>query len=202
MVFGVGQLRETPVDVFPEFAPPLVEIQTACPGCPRRGRELVTVPLEQALNGMPGLDAMRSKSVPQLSSIVLIFEPGTDLTGAPGGRRSGVGSVMPDAADLGGAAGHPAAALVDQPGHEDRAVRPTTLSLIDLSMLAYWTIRPRLMASPAWRTWPSGASGMQMLQVQVDPERLRAQRRHARRRSWRRPPTPWTPGCCSTRTAR
>src|ERR687889_2109873 len=81
MVFlGVGQLRQLPVDVFPEFAPPKVEIQTACIGLSAADVEaLVTVPLEQALYGLPGLDVLRSKSVPQLSSIVLIFEPGTDV---------------------------------------------------------------------------------------------------------------------------
>ena len=65
-----------PVDVFPEFAPPRVEIQTACLGLsPTEVEALVTVPLEQALNGVEGLDVMRSKSVPQLSSIELIFKP-------------------------------------------------------------------------------------------------------------------------------
>ena len=68
------------MDVFPEFAPPRVEVQTACLGLSAAEvEELVTVPLEQALNGIPGSTIMRSKSVPQLSSIVLIFEPGTDL---------------------------------------------------------------------------------------------------------------------------
>ena len=53
-----------PVDVFPEFAPPRVEIQTPCLGLSSAEVEaLVTVPLEEALNGMPGLDVMRSKSV-------------------------------------------------------------------------------------------------------------------------------------------
>ena len=56
-----------PVDVFPEFAPPLVEIQTPCLGLSAEEvEELVTIPLEQALNGVPGLDVMRSKSVAQL----------------------------------------------------------------------------------------------------------------------------------------
>ncbi len=64
MFFGVGQLRDMPVDVFPEFAPPRVEIQTPCLGLSAAEvEELVTVPLEQALNGIEGLDVMRSKSV-------------------------------------------------------------------------------------------------------------------------------------------
>jgi Cu/Ag efflux pump CusA len=80
MVFGIGQIRTMPVDVFPEFAPPRVEIQTPALGLSSAEVEaLITIPLEQVFNGMPGLDVMRSKSVNQLSSILLIFEPGTDL---------------------------------------------------------------------------------------------------------------------------
>src|SRR2546430_14147012 len=75
MVFGTLQLQGMRVDAFPEFAPPRVEIQTACLGLSTSDVEsLVTVPLEQALNGIKGLDEMRSKSVPQLSSIQLIFK--------------------------------------------------------------------------------------------------------------------------------
>ena len=55
MFFGVDQFRDMPVDVFPEFAPPRVEVQTPCLGLSAAEVEaLVTVPLEQALNGVPG----------------------------------------------------------------------------------------------------------------------------------------------------
>lgn len=77
MFFGVLQIRDMPVDAFPEFAPPRVEIQTICIGLSAQDvEELVSVPLEQGLSGVEGLDVMRSKSVSQLSSIVLIFKPG------------------------------------------------------------------------------------------------------------------------------
>src|SRR5215213_9410806 len=80
MFFGIAQLREMPVDVFPEFAPPRVEIQTEALGLTTTEVEaLISVPLEEALSGTPGLDIMRSKSVSGLSSILLIFKPGTDL---------------------------------------------------------------------------------------------------------------------------
>jgi Cu/Ag efflux pump CusA len=70
MYFGIGQLRSMPVDVFPEFAPPLVEVQTISIGLSAVEVEsLVTIPLEEAFNGLPGLDVMRSKSVQDLSSI-------------------------------------------------------------------------------------------------------------------------------------
>ena len=81
MIFlGIGQIRTMPVDVFPEFAPPRVEIQTPSLGLSSLEVEaLVTIPLEEVFNGLPGLDVMRSKSVEQLSSILLIFKPDTDL---------------------------------------------------------------------------------------------------------------------------
>ncbi|MCK5468791.1 MAG: efflux RND transporter permease subunit, partial [Cyclobacteriaceae bacterium] len=73
MYFGIKQIREMPVDVFPEFAPPIVEVQTICFGLESSQVEaLVTVPLEQAFNGIPELDVMRSKSVSQLSAIKMI----------------------------------------------------------------------------------------------------------------------------------
>ena len=57
IVAAARTLRTTPLDVFPEFAPPLVEVQTEAPGLSTNDVEaLVTVPLEAALNGIPGLD--------------------------------------------------------------------------------------------------------------------------------------------------
>src|SRR5205814_7721784 len=78
--YGIRTLRTTPLDVFPEFAPPLVEIQTEAPGLSTEEVEsLVSVPLENALNGTPYLKTLRSKSVLGLSSVVLIFQEGSDL---------------------------------------------------------------------------------------------------------------------------
>src|SRR6266566_2389734 len=80
MFVGLEQVQHSSVDVFPEFAPPKVEVQTLSVGLsPSEVEALVTVPLEEVLNGVPGLDVIRSKSVPQLSSIELIFKPGTDV---------------------------------------------------------------------------------------------------------------------------
>src|SRR4051795_12531262 len=77
--FGVQQLHHEKVDVFPEFAPTRVEIQTACLGLSASEvEELVSVPLEDALNGVPGVDVVRSQSVSQLSDIQLLFKRGTN----------------------------------------------------------------------------------------------------------------------------
>src|SRR4026209_2373222 len=77
--FGEAGVRAMPVDVFPEFAPPKVEIQTICIGLSAEEVEqLVTVPIEQSLAGIEGLETIRSKSVIQLSQVVLLFKPGTN----------------------------------------------------------------------------------------------------------------------------
>ena len=62
MYFGVLRLNDLPVDVFPEFAPARVEIQTICLGLsPAEVEALVTVPIENAMNGVPGVEILRSK---------------------------------------------------------------------------------------------------------------------------------------------
>src|SRR4029078_4380005 len=64
LIFGAAQVRAMPVDVFPEFAPPKVEIQTICIGLSAEEVEqLVTVPIEQSLARTGGLETTRSKSV-------------------------------------------------------------------------------------------------------------------------------------------
>jgi Cu/Ag efflux pump CusA len=77
--FGAQRLKEIPIDVFPEFAPARVEVQTLCIGLSAAEvEEQVTVPIENAMNGVPGVEILRSSSVPQLSSVVAIFERGAD----------------------------------------------------------------------------------------------------------------------------
>src|SRR5919108_3885900 len=84
MAVGIAQLRKAPVDVLPEFSPPFVEIQTEALGLSAEEVEqLVTVPLEaDLLNGTKGVTVLRSESVPSMSSIVLLFEPGTSVSEA------------------------------------------------------------------------------------------------------------------------
>ena len=75
MIYGIRAAQDAPLDVFPEFAPPLVEVQTEAPGLTTEEVEsLISVPLENALNGTIGLKTIRSKSVLGLSSVVLILK--------------------------------------------------------------------------------------------------------------------------------
>lgn len=60
-VWGFLVLEQMPLDVFPNFAPPQVEIMTEAPGLAAEEVEsLVTRPIESAINGTPGLEALRS----------------------------------------------------------------------------------------------------------------------------------------------
>src|ERR687893_650201 len=80
LVFGVTQLPKAPVDVLPEYAPTYVEVQTEALGLSAdEVEQFITVPLEvDLLSGVAWVETVRSESIPGLSSIVLIFEPGTD----------------------------------------------------------------------------------------------------------------------------
>src|SRR5262249_60816167 len=79
LIAGYRSAVRAPLDVFPEFAPPLVEIQTEAPGLSSEQVEsLVTIPLENVLTGIPNVKAVRSKSVLGLSQVVLVLGHGTD----------------------------------------------------------------------------------------------------------------------------
>ncbi|WP_284988273.1 efflux RND transporter permease subunit [Arthrobacter sp. efr-133-TYG-120] len=175
MLLGSVQLSSASIDVFPEFAPPRVEIQTACLGLTAQEvEELVSVPIEASLSGMPGLDELRSKSVPQLSSIVLIFKQGTDLLNARqvvSERMAAVTSALPTWA---------APPVMLQPLSSTSRVMKigmtsSSRSLIEMSMLSYWTIRARLLRVPGVANVAIWGERLQMLQVQVQPDRLKAE---------------------------
>src|SRR5215472_2089696 len=148
MVLGITVLPNMHVDVFPEFAPPRVLIQTACVGLSTSDVEqLVTVPIEVSLNGIQGLDDLRSKSVPQLSSIEVLFKPGADLLRARQLVQERLATVSPSLPTW--AAPPVMLAPVSATGRAMQiGMTSDTHSLIDMSMTAYWTIRARLLRVP------------------------------------------------------
>ncbi len=174
MVLGITALPRMHVDVFPEFAPPRVIIQTACVGLSTSDVEqLVTVPLEAALNGIQGLDDMRSKSVPQLSSIELLFKPGTDLLRARQLVQERVATVSPSLPTW--AAPPVMLAPVSATGRAMQiGMTSKTHSLIEMSMTAYWTIRARLLRVPGVANVAIWNERLQLMTVQAEPSRLRA----------------------------
>ncbi len=79
-VLGTYNLSQMPLDVFPDFAPPQVEIQTEAPGlAPEEVETLITLPIESAVNGTPGVETVRSASAVSISVVKVIFKWGTDI---------------------------------------------------------------------------------------------------------------------------
>src|SRR5437773_11588139 len=80
LLVGIYAAGHSRLDVFPEFAPPQVVIQTEAPGLsPGQVEKLVTLPIEYAVNGIPRLDVLRSQSLQGLSVVTIIFQDGTDI---------------------------------------------------------------------------------------------------------------------------
>jgi CzcA family heavy metal efflux pump len=174
MAVGISQLRDMPADVLPEYVPPTVEVQTEALGLSAAEVEqLVTVPLEaDLLNGVAFLEDIRSESIAGLSRILLVFEPGTDLYRA----RQVVQERVAEA--------HVALSGVSRPSQMLQPLSSTnrvmmvslsteTVSPIQMSVLARWTIVPRLMGVAGVANVSIWGHRDRQIQVQVDPEQLR-----------------------------
>jgi Cu/Ag efflux pump CusA len=176
LVLGVFEAGKTSVDVLPEFNPPKVEVQTEALGLSAEEVEqLITVPLEQdLLAGVAFLDEIESASLPGLSSVVMTFEPGTDVLDA----RQVVQERLTQAV---GIAGLPQVAKLPQ------MIQPLSssnrlsmiklssdeLSPIEVSVLARWVITPRLMGVPGVANVSVWGFRDRQLQVLVDPAQLK-----------------------------
>src|SRR5439155_27291410 len=78
--YGLYTAWHARFDVYPEFAPPQVVVQTEAPGLsPEDVEQLVTRPLENTLNGAPNLDSVRSQSAQALSGVTVVFKEGPDI---------------------------------------------------------------------------------------------------------------------------
>ena len=174
VIVGPGLLRDAPLDVFPEFAPPKVEIQTEAPGLATEQVEsLVTVPIENAVIGTPFAETIRSKSVLGLSSVVLLFDRGTDLMEVRQlvqERVARVAELLPDAASP--------PVILSPLSATSRVLKiglsSDTLSQMELSTIARWTIRPRLMSVQGVANVAIWGQRDRQYQILVDPDRLRA----------------------------
>ena len=172
LFFGFLQARDAPLDVFPEFAPPIVEVQTIALGnTSTEVEELITIPIEDALNGIEGLDKMRSYSVEQLSSIKLYFKRGTDLYRSRQlvqERLAGVTSQLPTWASP--------PFMMPPLSSTARVMKigmtSSDLSMEEMSAIAYWKIRQRLLRVPGVANVLIYGERLQQRHVQVDPELL------------------------------
>ncbi len=172
LLVGATQLPNARVDVLPEFTLPFVEVQTEALGLSAEEvEELVTVPLEaDLLHGVAFLDEIKSQSIAGLSSIVLIFEPGTDLYKA----RQVVAERLTQAHALPNVARAPV--MLQPRSSLSRFMivgfRSDEKSLMEMSVLARWNVRPRLMGVPGVANVSIFGQRERQLQVLVDPAKL------------------------------
>ncbi len=176
IVFGLIQLGSVQRDLLPEFSPPTVEVQTEALGLSAEEVEqLITVPLEQdLLVGVAFLQDIESVSLPGLSSVVLTFEPGTDVLDA----RQVVAERLVQAV---AAAGLPQVAdppqMLQPLSSTSRvamvSMSSSELSPIETSVLARWVVVPRLLGVEGVANVSIWGFKDRQLQVLVDPEQLR-----------------------------
>jgi CzcA family heavy metal efflux pump len=173
VVLGITQLPNSSIDALPEFSPPYVEIQTEALGLSAEEVEqLITVPLEaDLLNGVAWLESIESESITGLSSIILTFEPGTD----PIRARQMVAERLTQAHALPNVSKPPT--MLQPLSSSNRlmmvSLSSDELSLIEMSVLARWNIRPRLMGVEGVANVAIWGQRERQLQVLVDPARLR-----------------------------
>ena len=172
LAFGFYAVEHAKLDVFPEFVPPQVVVQTEAPGLAADEVEpLVTLPIEQALLGIPGLDVLRSQSIQGLSVSTLIFQDGTDIYRARqlvAERLTEVAGQLPDGVRpprLGPLTSSTGRLLVI-------GFTSEKLSPLELRDWAQWTLRPRLLAIRGVAQVTLFGGGVREFQVQIDPDGL------------------------------
>jgi Cu/Ag efflux pump CusA len=173
-VAGGVALQRMPVDVFPEFAPPQVVIQTEAPGMsPLDVESLITYPLESAINGTPGVASVRSKTSVGLSTITVVFNANTDVyldRQLVNERIQNVSGRLPPGANppvmlpVTSAVGW----LIKY------ALTSDTLSPEELRTLSDWEIRPRILALGGIASVVSIGGEVKQYQVRLDPSRMLA----------------------------
>jgi CzcA family heavy metal efflux pump len=174
VIVGAQKVAQAPLDVFPEFAPPKIEIQTEAQGLSTEEVEtLISMPLEYALNGMPHMTAIRSKSVLGLSSVVLLLEPDSNLKEARQFVQERLAMVTPTLPVL---AKPPV--MLQSLSSLSRVMKiglsATTMSQMEMTQLALWTMRPKLMSIPGVANVAIWGQKDKQLQVLIDPDRLRS----------------------------
>jgi Cu/Ag efflux pump CusA len=173
-VAGGVALQRMPVDVFPEFAPPQVVIQTEAPGMsPLDVESLITYPLESAINGTPGVASVRSKTSVGLSTITVVFNANTDVyldRQLVNERIQNVSGQLPP-----GAKPPVMLPVTSAVGWLIKyALVSDTLSPEELRTLSDWEIRPRILALGGIASVVSIGGEVKQYQVRLDPSRMLA----------------------------
>ncbi|XWK91725.1 MAG: efflux RND transporter permease subunit (plasmid) [Phormidium sp.] len=165
---------QMPLDVFPNFAPPQVEIQTEAPGlAPEEVESLVTLPIESSINGTPGVTAVRSSSAAGISAVKVIFNWGTDIYQARQlvtERLQQATSKLPEGVET------PQISPISSPVGTvlQYAFTSQTTSLMEVRRIVDWQVTNRLLAVPGVSQVTAYGGDVRQYQVLVDPEKLKA----------------------------
>ncbi|HUR58475.1 MAG TPA: efflux RND transporter permease subunit [Opitutaceae bacterium] len=172
IAYGSWVAARAKLDVFPEFAPPMVVIQTEAPGLsPEQVELLVTRPLELALNGAPQLATLRSESIQGLSAITITFEERADIFRVRqlvAERLSEVAGQLPA-----GVKAPRMGPLTSSTSHTlNVGLTSTNRTPMELRTFADWTMRPRLLAVPGVARVDVFGGEVRQLQIEVQPDKL------------------------------
>ncbi|MBD2335458.1 efflux RND transporter permease subunit [Calothrix sp. FACHB-156] len=165
---------QMPLDVFPSFAPPQVEIQTEAPGlAPEELESLVTLPIESAINGTPGVTAVRSSSAAGISVVKVIFNWGSDIYQA---RQLVTERLQQAQSKLPAGVETPQISPTSSPIGTvlQYAFTSETTSLMDVRRIVDWQVTNRLLAVPGVSQVVAYGGDVRQYQVLVDPEKLKA----------------------------
>ncbi len=170
--YGIFSLGSANYAVFPEFAPPQVSIQTEAPGLsPEQVEVLVTQPIEIAINGLAGVESMRSSSIQGLSVISVIFQPGTEVFRA---RQLVTERLAVVAGSLPQGVRAPSMTPLVPAAGTVLAIGLTSeqRSLMDVRTIADWTVSRRLLAVAGVAQVTTYGRDIRSLQVQVRSDDL------------------------------
>lgn len=169
---GAVAVREAPWDIFPEFAPPQLVVQTEAQGLSTEEVErLVTIPVESTVNGVSRLKTLRSSSAPGLSVVTAIFEDGTDILDARQLVNERLGELGPQLPE-----GVQTPRLTPLAASTSKllmiGLTSDTVSLEELRTLADWTWQRRLRAVRGVAHVEVFGGDVRQYQILVRPEQL------------------------------
>ena len=172
LLYGVYSARSARLDVFPEFSPPQVVIQTEAPGFSAELVEtLVSRPIEAVLNGTVGVATLRSQSIPGLSVVTLIFDDSSDVYR----NRQLVGEKLAILANrLPAGVASPNITPLTSSASSTLGIGLTAKDrdLMDVYDLAQWVVRPHLLSAQGVADVNVFGGKVRQWQVQFEPDAL------------------------------